>query len=93
MEMECERSRLLRSCRACTVAKVPHYHPHDLRDRRITIWHHDGVPAVQLAERAGHEKPSMSLDVYAGTMPVVEATEEQLRPLIEDENVALVRSR
>jgi integrase len=25
--------------RACRNAKVPHYHPHDLRHRRITIGH------------------------------------------------------
>jgi len=31
--------------RACRNAKVPHYHPHDLRHRRITIWHQAGVPA------------------------------------------------
>ena len=49
--------------RACKNAKVPHYHPHDLRHRRITIWHQSGVPARELAERAGHSRPSMSLDV------------------------------
>ena len=51
--------------RACKNAKVPHYHPHDLRHRRITIWHQSGVPARELAERAGHSRPSMSLDVYS----------------------------
>ena len=38
--------------RACRYAKVPHYHPHDLRHRRITVWHQSGVPARELAERA-----------------------------------------
>ena len=37
--------------RACRNAKVPHYHPHDLRHRRITIWHQSGVPAPELAPR------------------------------------------
>lgn len=78
--------------RACIVAKIPHYHPHDLRDRRITIWHHSGVVAAQLAERAGHEKPSMSLDVYAGTMPVAEATEERLMALLASDRDDLVHS-
>ena len=55
--------------RACRNAKVPHYHPHDLRHRRITIWHQSGVPARELAERAGHSRPSMSLDVYTHVMP------------------------
>jgi integrase len=55
--------------RACQTAGVPHYHPHDLRHRRITIWHQSGVPARELAERAGHSRPSMSLDVYSHVMP------------------------
>lgn len=42
--------------RACKNAKVPHYHPHDLRHRRISIWHQSGVLARELAERAGHSK-------------------------------------
>jgi integrase len=69
--------------RACRNAKVPHYHPHDLRARRITIWHHSGVVAAELAQRSGHSKPSMSLDVYSGAMPVAEATTEQLLALID----------
>ena len=39
--------------RACASAGVPHYHPHDLRHRRITVWHQSGVPARDLAERVG----------------------------------------
>jgi integrase len=54
--------------RACKNAKVPHYQPHDLRHRRIAIWHQSGVPARELAERAGHARPSMSLDVYSHVM-------------------------
>ena len=61
--------------RACSSAGVPHYHPHDLRHRRITVWHQSGVPARELAERAGHSKPSMSLDVYSHVMPADEVPE------------------
>jgi len=61
--------------RACRNAKVPHYHPHDLRHRRITIWHQSGVPARELAERAGHARASMSLDVYSHVMPPDEVAE------------------
>jgi hypothetical protein len=46
--------------RACRNARVSHYSPHDLRHRRITIWHQSGVPARELAERAGHARASMS---------------------------------
>jgi integrase len=68
--------------RACRNAKVPHYHPHDLRHRRITIWHQSGVPARELAERAGHAKPSMSLDVYSHVMPPDEASSDRLQRLL-----------
>lgn len=69
--------------RACRNAKVPHYHPHDLRHRRITIWHQSGVPARELAERAGHSRPSMSLDVYSHVMPADELPNERFLALIE----------
>jgi integrase len=68
--------------RACRNAKVPHYHPHDLRHRRITVWHQSGVVARELAERAGHARPSMSLDVYSHVMPLDEAPAERLTALI-----------
>ena len=68
--------------RACKLAKVPHYHPHDLRHRRITIWHQSGVPARELAERAGHARTSMSLDVYSHVMPADEVSAERVLALI-----------
>jgi len=70
--------------RACALAKVPHYHPHDLRHRRITIWHQSGVPARELAERAGHSRPSMSLDVYSHVMPADEVPIGRIRAAIGD---------
>lgn len=69
--------------RACREAKVPPYSPHDLRHRRITIWHQSGVPARELAERAGHARPSMSLDVYSHVMPPDEVTPERFLALIQ----------
>ena len=68
--------------RACKTAGVPHYHPHDLRHRRITIWHQSGVPARELAERAGHSRPSMSLDVYSHVMPPDEVDPRTVAALI-----------
>jgi integrase len=68
--------------RACKNAKVPHYSPHDLRHRRISLWHQSGVPARELAERAGHARPSMSLDVYSHVMPADEILAERLLTLI-----------
>jgi integrase len=68
--------------RACQTAKITHDHPHDLRHRRITIWHQSGVPARELAERAGHAKPSMSLDVYSHVMPADEIADAAFRELL-----------
>ncbi|MBA2359398.1 MAG: site-specific integrase [Actinobacteria bacterium] len=70
--------------RACQTAGVPHYHPHDLRHRRITIWHQSGVPARELAERAGHARPSMSLDVYSHVMPPDEIAADKFLLLLSE---------
>jgi integrase len=59
--------------RACRSAGVPFYSTHDLRHRRGSLWHASGMPARELAERMGHSKASMSLDVYTHVMPPDEA--------------------
>ena len=64
--------------RACTLAKTGHFHPHDLRHRRLTIWHQASV----LAERAGHSRPSMTLDVYSHVMPPDDVASERFQALI-----------
>jgi integrase len=63
--------------RACRAAGIPHYHPHDLRHRRLSLWHGQGVVARELADRAGHARPSMSLDVYSHVMPLDEVAWER----------------
>jgi integrase len=72
--------------RACRLAKIPHYSPHDLRHRRLTLWHQSGVPARELAERAGHSKPSISLDIYTHVMPVAEVENARLAAVLAGEN-------
>ena len=47
--------------RACKNAKVPHYSPHSLRHRRITLWHQSGVPA---RERRRARKSSASPEAH-----------------------------
>ncbi|MGI8974681.1 MAG: tyrosine-type recombinase/integrase [Gaiella sp.] len=69
--------------RACRSAGIPGYSPHDLRHRRGSLWHASGMPARQLAERMGHSKASMSLDVYTHVMAPDEARIEQVLALIE----------
>jgi integrase len=77
-----EAAAYQRMLRACQVAGTGHFHPHDLRHRRITIWHQSGVPARELAERAGHARPSMSLDVYSHVMRADEVAMDRFRALI-----------
>ena len=79
LEVSAARQAMTRSCR---LVKIPHYSPHDLRHRRLTLWHQSGVPARELAERAGHSKPSMSLDIYTHVMPVDEVPVERFLSLL-----------
>ena len=69
--------------RACRSAGIPGYSPHDLRHRRGSVWHANGIPARELAERMGHSKASMSLDVYTHVMAAEEARTERILALIE----------
>ena len=61
--------------RACRNAGIAAYSPHDLRDRRISLWIAQGVDPVQAATWSGHSKASMTLDVYAHVMIDPEADE------------------
>lgn len=66
----------------CESVGVPHCTPHRLRHRRISLWHFQGVPARELADRAGHSKPSMSLDVYSHVIVPDEVDPEALKALL-----------
>lgn len=51
--------------RACRATGVPAFGLHDLRHRRLSLWHREGVPIREVADRAGHARASVTLDVYA----------------------------
>ncbi len=68
--------------RACRSEGIPFYSPHDLRHRRGSLWHANGMPARELADRMGHTKASMSLDVYTHVMPPDEVKTEAVLPLL-----------
>lgn len=40
--------------RACKATGTPHFSPHDLRHRRASLWHLEGVPVAQAATWLGH---------------------------------------
>jgi len=52
---------------SCKLAGIPSYSPHDLRHRRITLWHYAGVPLREIQERVGHSWASTTLDTYTRT--------------------------
>jgi integrase len=41
--------------RACTVAGVPTFSPHDLRHRRVSLLHLGGMPWARIGELVGHD--------------------------------------
>lgn len=66
----------------CKSKGLAHCTPHQLRHRRISLWHFQGVPARELADRAGHSRPSMSLDVYSHVIGTDELEPERWESLI-----------
>lgn len=51
--------------RACRAAGVPHWSPHDLRHRRISLLVLRGTPITRVSAYVGHGRSSMTLDTYS----------------------------
>lgn len=68
--------------RACVTAGVPAFSPHDLRHRRTSLWHGQGIPARELADRIGHARPSMTLDRYSHVMDLEEVPQESFEQVL-----------
>ncbi len=66
----------------CEDKGLTHCTPHRMRHRRISLWHFQGVPARELADRAGHSRPSMSLDVYSHVIVPDEVDSDTLKALL-----------
>jgi integrase len=66
----------------CQQLSLAHCTPHRLRHRRISLWHFQGVPARELADCAGHSRPSMSLDVYSHVIVPDEVDPEALEAIL-----------
>ncbi len=54
--------------RACLHAGLPNYSPHDLRHRRASLWHFQGVPLREVQSRVGHADMSITGDTYTHVM-------------------------
>lgn len=68
--------------RACRDAGIPHYHPHDLRHRRASLWHGQGVVGAEIAKRGGWSRPTLPLDTYSHVMPLEEVPQESLSAVL-----------
>lgn len=68
--------------RACKLAGVPHYHPHDLRQPTADDLSSAGRACTRGAHLAAHSRTSESLDTYSHVMPLDELAAERLRALM-----------
>jgi integrase len=50
--------------RASTAAGVPTFSPHDLRHRRISLWHLAGVPWARIGEHVGQRDLAVTANTY-----------------------------
>jgi integrase len=50
--------------RACTAAGVPHFSPHDLRHRRVSLLHLAGMPWARIGELVGHDDLVTTVRTY-----------------------------
>lgn len=50
--------------RACRAAGVPTFSPHDLRHRRISIWHRHGISWAQIGQWVGQRDLSTTANIY-----------------------------
>jgi integrase len=67
--------------RACTAAAIAHYHPHDLRHRRLSLWMKRGEDPALVARWAGHNLKEL-LETYTHVMIGGEVPEATLRALV-----------
>lgn len=71
--------------RACTAAAVPHFSPHDLRHRRVSLLHLAGMPWARIGELVGHD----DLVTTARTYTHVVADERELddKEMLVNQNI------
>lgn len=68
--------------RACRAAGIPLYSPHDLRHRRASLWHGQGVTTRELMDRGGWTRSEVPVDTYTHVMPLDEVSVATLERLL-----------
>jgi integrase len=66
--------------RACTASGVPAFSPHDLRHRRVSLMHLQGVPWARIGEAVGHDDITTTSRVY--THVVTDEAEVDYEPIL-----------
>jgi len=67
--------------RACRDAGVPHFSPHALRHRRVSLLHLQGVSWAQIGERVGQRNLAVTANTY--THVLVDGREVDRATLLE----------
>lgn len=67
---------------ACRSAGIPLYSPHDLRHRRASLWHGQGISTRELMERGGWSRSEVAIDTYSHVMPLEEINRSRFEELI-----------
>jgi integrase len=67
--------------RACRAAGVPEFSPHDLRHRRVSVLHLQGMPWARIGEHVGQTDLSTTANTY--THVLIDATEVDYGFLLE----------
>ena len=73
------RTDMARTARAAGIAL---YSPHDLRHRRISLWHMQGVPLAQVGAWVGQRNLSVTADTYTHVLVDGEISRESLLPAV-----------
>jgi integrase len=66
--------------RACKAAGVPEFSPHDLRHRRVSVLHLQGMPWARIGEHVGQRDLKTTADTY--THVLVDETEVDYAELL-----------
>jgi integrase len=76
------RSTALRTAitRACRAAGVPEFSPHDLRHRRVSVFHLQGMPWARIGEHVGQSDLSTTANTY--THVLIDETEVDYKELL-----------
>ena len=67
--------------RACRDGGVPHFAPHALRHRRISLLHRQGESWADIGERVGQRSKLVTADTYSHAL--LDTREVDRKPLIE----------